>query len=110
MISIEVPFKQDYIGGTVVIFLSNGLTIKCTDKGVRDYVNNKSIALYNFTNTEIDLLKENRITKIRFSIINRMQGAETFTADNKRMALLLYNSGTEKNYHETDVEISELFD
>lgn len=110
MISIEVPFKQHYIGGTVTIFLSDGSTIKCTDKGVRDHVDNKSIALYNFTKAEIDLLKQNRITRIRFSIMQGMEGAETFTADNKKMTFSFYGSGKKKDYYETDVEITELFE
>lgn len=110
MISIAVPFKQNYIGGTVTVFLSDGSTIKCSDKGIRDHVDNKSIALYNFTKSEVDLLKQNRITRIRFSIMGGMDGAETFTADNKKMTFSLYGSGNEKNYYETDVEITELFE
>lgn len=110
MISIEVPFNQHYIGGTVTIFLSDGSTIKCTDKGIRDHVDNKSIALYNFTKTEIDLLKQNRITRIRFSIMGGMEGAQTFTCDNKKRTYSFYGPGKEKDYFETDVEITQLFE
>lgn len=110
MISIEVPFKQHYIGGTVTIFLSEGSTIKCTDKGIRDHVDNKSIALYNFTKAEIELLKQYRITRIRFSIMGEMEGNQTFTADNKKMTFSYFGSGKEKDYYETNIEISELFE
>ena len=48
MIAINVPFKSHYIGGTVLVFLDDGSTIKCTDKGVRDHVDNQSVALYNY--------------------------------------------------------------
>ena len=107
MISIEVPFKQHYIGGTVTIFLTDGTTIKCTDKGIRDHVDNKSIALYNFTKAEIELLKYSRISKIRFSIMGGMEGAQTFTANNEKFS---YSFGSDnKDYHETDVEISTVF-
>lgn len=107
MISIEVPFKQHYIGGTVTIFLTDGTTIKCTDKGVRDHVDNKSIALYNFTKAEIELLKYLRISKIRFSIMGGMEGTQTFTANNEKLS---YSFGSENTkYHETDVEISTVF-
>lgn len=104
MISIPVPFKQHFISGTIIIFLIDGSTIKCTDKGVRDHVDNKSIALYNFTKNEIEMLKQNRITRIRFSV-----GGETFTADNKVSAYYKLLKKKDKNYYETDIEISELF-
>lgn len=106
MISIEVPFKSDYIGGTVTIFLNDGLTLKCTDKGMRDHVDNKSIALYNFTKTEIERLSQNRITMIRFSILGRSDGAQTFTADNRKY----FNEGIADKEYETEVEISNLFE
>lgn len=109
MISIAVPFKSHYIGGTVNLFLSDGSTIKCTDKRIRDHVDNRSIALYNFTKSEIELLEQNKITRIRFSIMGGMEGAQTFTADNKKRTLSYFGSGKEKNYYDTDVEISELF-
>jgi predicted ATP-grasp superfamily ATP-dependent carboligase len=98
MIAIDVPFKQHYIGGTVMIFLIDGTTIKCSDKGVRDHVDNKSIALYNFTKDEIEKLKKHRVSKIRFSIIGGMEGTETFTADNKKFALNLFGESKNKEY------------
>jgi hypothetical protein len=58
----------NYIGGNVTIFLEDGSIITCTDKGIRDEVDGKSIALYSFTNTEMEKLKELDILKIRFSI------------------------------------------
>jgi hypothetical protein len=110
MISIKVPFKSHYIGGAVTIFLSDGSTIKCTDKGIRDHVDNKSIALYIFTKTEIELLKQKRITRIRFSIMCGSEGANTFTCDNVKFTSSFYGSRKEKDYFETDVEIIKLFE
>ncbi|GAB3194110.1 hypothetical protein ABID22_000328 [Pontibacter aydingkolensis] len=109
MISIDVPFKSNYIGGTVTVFLSDGTIITCTDKGIKDHVNNKSIALYSFTKAEIERLKSNRITRIRFSIKGGMEGTETFTADNRRMTYAYYDSDS-KSYYETDIAVSELFE
>lgn len=109
MIAIDVPFKSHYIGATLTVFLSDGSTIKCTDKGIRDHVDNQSIALYNFTKSEIELLKSNRITRVRFSIMGGMEGSQTFTADNKKMTYSFYGSD-QKNYYETDIEITELFE
>lgn len=110
MISIDVPFKHEYIGGTVTIFMNDGSTIKCTDKGIHDHIDNKSIALYNLTKPEIELLKQNRIVKIRFSILGKMEGAQTFTADNQKTILPIYGSEREKDYYETEVEIYKLFE
>lgn len=109
MIAINVPSNSDYVGGSVIIFLENGKTIKCFDKGVRDHVDNQSLAIYNFTNKEIELLKNNKITRVRFSIMNRMNGKENYTADNKKPYFNNYLNKDEKEYYETDVEITELF-
>ncbi|MER3317163.1 MAG: hypothetical protein RIB79_02615 [Allomuricauda sp.] len=108
MISIDVPFKSTYIGGTIFLFLEDGSTIKCTDKGVRDHVDDQSIAVYNFTKDEINLLKSKKIGKIRFSILGGHQGKETFTANNKKPLFISFDK-KEKEYYETDVEISNLF-
>lgn len=110
MISIEVPFQQHYIKGTVFVFLEDGSVIKCFDKGVRDHVDNQSIALYNFTSNEIDKLKEHRISKIRFTIYtgNFNNNTETFTADNRKSKFQLFGSN-DGNYYPTNAEIKELF-
>lgn len=104
MISIEVPRKEHYISGSVTVFLADGTAIKCTDKGIRDHVDNKSVALYNFSQAEIELLKSSLISKIRFSIMEGMDGTRAFTANNEKE----YGSG-DKKYHETNVEITAIF-
>lgn len=111
MISIMVPFKY-YIGGTITVFLNDGTIIKCTDKGIRDHVDNKSIVLYNFTNSEIERLKLNRITRIRFAIIGGPEGPESYTADNYKSTIKWQIMGAEKekNYFETNVEVTDLFE
>ena len=108
MIAINVPFKSHYIGGTAFLFLNNGTTIKCFDKGIRDHLNNQSLVIYNLTKEEIGLLKSSRISSIRFSIIGGMEGKQSFTADNKKPMFFSYNN-KEKEYYETDIEISNLF-
>lgn len=108
MASIEVPFKSEYIGGTITIFLNDGSTIKCTDKGKRDHVDNQSIALYNFTKAEMEILSKKRITMIRFSILGGGSGSETFTADNRK-ELFIRREGESENF-ETEIEISRLME
>ena len=119
MLKQYVPFKSHYIGGTVTVFLANGALIKCTDKGIKDHVDGNSIALYNFTKSEIEQLKKYRIVRIRYSIISPGFGSENYTADNEKDLLSNVLLGPEisgtsnsnsKSYYETDVEVSELFD
>ena len=113
MISLDVPpgpSNYYYLCGTVTVFLSDGSIIKCTDKGMRDNVDSKIIALYNFTLEEIKELCINRITKIRFSVMDTYQGIKTFTADNnKGYSFSIFDKDNNKNYYETDIEIYKLF-
>ena len=123
MISMDVPFKSTYIGGTVFLFLEDGSIIKCTDKGIRDHLDDQSIAIYNFTKGEINSLKTKKIAKIRFSILGGHEGKETFTANNKvkneygfiikeTVSKLkgINNNKEEKDYYETNIEITKLFE
>lgn len=104
MFSVGTMAKEFYIKGTLFLFLDDGSIIKCTDKGKRDYVDNKSINLYNLTNEEINLLKFYRIIKIRYSI-NEPTGIENYTAENNKSDYLSGISGVYK----TEIEVSELF-
>lgn len=126
MLSIAVPGNGVHIGGTVFVFLEDGSIIKCTDKNIKDYVDNKSIALYNFTMDEIEKLKSFHITKVRFSIKNIFNSNEdAYTADNKKEneynyvddskmtfqeKFKLQNQKAYGHYYHTDQEIRELFD
>jgi hypothetical protein len=108
MIAIGSPSSKVYISGIVYLFLGDGTIIKCLDRGIRDYVDEKTISLYNLTNEEIEKMKVSRIIKIRFSIMN----LGTYTADNKKNVNINYSdppNPSEKEYYETDVEISKLF-
>jgi hypothetical protein len=106
MLQTEVPFENNYIGGTVYIFLSDGSTITCGDKGIRDFVDNKSVVLYVFSEDEMTRLKTFYISKIRFTIKPVDGGFNgTKTCDNKTFVY-----GTGKDHVETDIEISKLYE
>ena len=115
MLSIVVPFDFDYIKGKLTIILEDGTMITCVDRGVRDYVNETSTNLYNLTMDEIDKMKNSRISKIRFNIF-RSQGSRSqgqyipYTASNNRDILRIKINKEEKDYYETDVEITNLFE
>ena len=83
MLETQVAFNNDYIGGNVYIFLSDGSRITCTDKNIRDYVDSKSVAIYKLTSTEVERMKTNYITQIRFTILPSSRPFNgTYTANN----------------------------
>ncbi|MBP6721734.1 MAG: hypothetical protein KA239_05400 [Bacteroidia bacterium] len=101
-IATEVLDQIFYIGGSAFVLLDDGSMITCTDKGVRDYVDEKSVALYSFTQAEMDRLKTMNIQTIRFSI-KAPKGlvggnAGSYTAENSKYSP-----------DQTAVEISSLF-
>jgi hypothetical protein len=101
-IATEVLDQIFYIGGSAFVLLDDGSMITCTDKGVRDYVDEKSVALYSFTQAEMDRLMTMNIQTIRFSI-KAPKGlvggnAGSYTAENSKYSP-----------DQTAVEISSLY-
>jgi len=98
---------DSYIGGPIYLFLSDGSKITCTDKNIKDNVDNKSVVIYKVTAEEVIRLKENYITSIRFTIQPSSHGGfnGNKTVDNK----VMYSYGSKKSYYETDVAVTELF-
>lgn len=120
-LSIDVPDEMFFIGGPVYVFLADGSMITCSDKGIRDNVDGKSIALYVFIKSEIEKLKILDIQKIRFTVrdISGVNGGPTgnFTAKNKidvyGLSLNSIYKGPkieEKDHYETSVEVTKLFE
>lgn len=101
----------NYIGGNVSVFLEDGTIITCTDKKIRDEVDGKSIALYSFTNSEMEKLQELDILKIRF-IIKAKPGvygsnAGNYTAKNVKSKSFLNN---ETEYFDTSESVKLLYE
>ena len=101
----------NYIGGNVSVFLEDGSIITCTDKGTRDEVDGKSIALYSFTNSEIEKLKELDILMLRF-IIKAKPGiygssVGNYTAKNIKSKSVL---GNETEYYDTSESVKALYE
>ena len=105
MLQTEVT-GQSYIGGSIYIFLSDGSKITCTDKNIKDNVDNKSVVIYKVTAEELEKLKTAYIISIRFTIQPAVDSGfnGNKTADNKKFELL---SG--EGSSETDVEVKRLF-
>lgn len=87
-LAIDVSNSQLFIGGRVYIILSNGSFIYCSDKGIREYKNNQSIAYYNLSPAEMSLIKKFNIEDIRFRIMGKTSKFSSdigyFTATNKK--------------------------
>lgn len=115
-LSIDVPDNIFFIGGGAYIFLTDGSTITCSDKGIKDNVDQQSVVLYVFTQAEMDRLKTLDIQKIRFSVKAKSgtYGGPTgnYTANNKKNVInfSIYGKIKEKDYYETSVEVTSLFE
>ena len=108
LLQIESSESTFYIGGTVYLFLEDGNVITCTDKNMRSISGKMIHSYYILTPTEINLLKENKITDVRLKIF----GDETqfssptgyFTAHNK-----IRSFGLPDKTYDTVTEIKQLF-
>lgn len=116
MATITVPFKTEYIGGTLTIFLKNGEIIRCIDRKIRDHYDGIARTLFQLTIHEVELLKNSQIKTIRFNMVSgnpMLNGA--FTASNLvsyEENHSLYNQINKiepKESYATDKEIKELF-
>lgn len=108
LLQIESSEPTFYIGGTVYLFLEDANVITCTDKNVRSISGKMIQSYYILTPTEINLLKKNKITDVRF----RINGDETqfssptgfFTAHNK-----IRSFGMPVKTYDTVTEIKQVF-
>ena len=108
LLQLEASQPTFYIGGTAYLFLEDGNVITCTDKNVRSISGKFIQSYYILTATEINLLKKNKITDVRFRII----GDETqfssptgfFTAHNR-----IRTFGLPDKTFDTVTEIKQLF-
>jgi hypothetical protein len=85
LLSTFTSFAEERIVGKIMLYLADGSTIVCTDKGIKDRVDDYSKALYYLTASEIKMLKQTNISKIRFSISQpgySSPHSESFTASN----------------------------
>lgn len=108
LLKIQVSEPQFRIGGTVYLFLEDGNVITCTDKNIKELEGNNVMAYYNLTPKEINLLKNNKITDVRFRILgNQTQFSSPtgfFTAHNK-----IKSVGLADKTYDTQDAIKQLF-
>ncbi len=108
LLQVETSDPTFYMGGTVYLFLDDGNVITCTDKNVRAFSDKLIQSYYALTPSEINLLKRNQITDVRFKIMgNATQFSSPtgfFTANNK-----VKRFGLPEKTYDTVSEIKQLF-
>jgi hypothetical protein len=108
LLQVQTSEPTFYIGGTVYLFLKDGNVITCTDKNARSISEKMIQAYYIITPSEINLLKKDQLTDVRFKI----NGDETqfssptgyFTARNE-----IRSFGLPDKTFDTVNEIKQLF-
>jgi len=111
-LGIDVSNETFYIGDTVYIILEDGSYITCTDKGIREMKDRKTIAYYFLTTTEMTKLKTLPLTDVRF----RIKGNEDvfssktghFTAINKKSNFETFGMSEDSKIYDTKAEIKSL--
>lgn len=112
-LGIDVSSDTFYIGDNVYIILEDGSYITCTDKGIREMKDKKTIAYYFLTTTEMAKLKVVSLTDVRF----RIKGNEDvfssktghFTAVNKKSDFETFGASEGSNSYDTKTEIKSLY-
>jgi hypothetical protein len=68
--------------GSVLIYLENGGVIKCIDTQIKDQHDGISTGIYNLTASEINKLKNSRISSVRVSCLMYSTSIQSFTIYN----------------------------
>lgn len=85
ILSSKTTFSHQSLGGNLTIYLQDNTTIKCIDRGVKDYVDKISTIIYKLTSEEIKRLMENNINSIRYNIVESDyfgKRSESYTVQN----------------------------
>lgn len=108
LLQIETSNPTYYIGGTVYLFLEDGNVITCTDKNKRTSSDKTVQSYYNLTASEINLLKNNKLTDVRFKIIGTESQFSSPTGFFKAQNKIINFSAKDLNY-DTVSAITKLF-
>ena len=91
-------FNKDYsIGGTLLIILENGDVIKCIDRNIYGYIDDKASVVYYLTSNELNMLKQSNIASLSYSV---------WSKGNKKFSTKNFSA---RNTEETAYHIEDLF-
>lgn len=87
VVSKESPFFKSTFGEKLIIYLDDGKVITCIDRAKHDFVDNKTLAVYNLTNEQLSKMKNSNINTVRYGLkfdLGSLSPEEKyFTASNK---------------------------
>ena len=109
MLSTGGVFSEDQsIGGTILIYLSNGETLSLSTRLHKDFADEKTTVVYALSSIQIQKLKLYDISKIRYYIIS-FGGKSGYTAENRYNKS--YKPGVyDQGVYRTSEDVASLFD
>ncbi|KIA86207.1 hypothetical protein [Flavobacterium sp. AED] len=100
------------ISGVVYVYLTDNTIIICSDKGIRENIENKIVSYYTFSPLEMNKMKITDIQSIRFNIKGNASKFSSqignFTAVNRKTYFSTASDKTKKNY-DTATQITTLY-
>lgn len=100
------------IAGVVYVYLTDNTIIVCSDKGIRENIENQIVSYYSFSPSEMLKIKTTDIQSIRFNIKGNPSKFSSqignFTAVNRKTYFSTVADKTKKNY-DTATEINALY-
>lgn len=100
------------IAGVVYVYLTDNTIIVCSDKGIRENIENQIVSYYSFSPSEMLKIKTTDIQSIRFNIKGNSSKFSSqignFTAVNRKTYFSTVADKTKKNY-DTATEINALY-
>lgn len=86
-VTTDAHLGTQRIKGKLTIYLDNNTTITCLDRNKFDVVNHKSTTIYYLTKEEVNKLKYNNITSIRYTVgcikCYGMDSSDNYSVENK---------------------------
>ena len=111
-LAVETNDPAFIISGAVYIYLVDNSIITCSDKGIRENIDNQIISYYTFSGLEMTKLKKTNIQSLRFNINGNKKKFSSqlgnFTALNKQKYFVTANDSSKKSF-DTALEITTLY-
>lgn len=111
-LAMETTDSTFNIAGIIYVYLSDNTFITCSDKGIRENIENQIVTYYTFSIIEMNKLKTTDIQSIRFKIKGNIKKFNSqigsFTALNKKAYFATAFDKTKKSYN-TAQEIRALY-
>jgi hypothetical protein len=108
VLSAQTLSSDEYIGGTVIIYLNDGSAISLANRINKDNADGRTTVIYSLNGVQINSLKRNTILKIRYTIVGPYI-KNSYTGENRHNISLTPGVYDERTYN-TASEIAELLE